>query len=148
MFGDVSSQQIVPRHPIERTFTYRFLVPFIYRSTEFRQRWQYNNLFYITSSYLPTLLLPNKPTLSEFLQARIINPLSMNSTMISVAKARKSGKLCTGFTRTGVSRDDMWGKRRALKYFIQEGKEEVNLVSKKKILLHLSMSSSFLIFRL
>ncbi|KAJ7452152.1 beta-lactamase/transpeptidase-like protein [Mycena galericulata] len=70
-------------------------------STEFREAFQYCNLMYAVLSYLPTALLPSKPSLAQYVQENILDPLGMNATTYSFARANASGNLADSFGRVG-----------------------------------------------
>lgn len=62
---------------------------------------EYNNMMYEVLSYLPTVLLPSKPSLAQYVQENIFAPLGMNSTTYSFARANATGNLADGFGREG-----------------------------------------------
>ncbi|KAJ6630158.1 beta-lactamase/transpeptidase-like protein [Mycena sp. CBHHK59/15] len=70
-------------------------------STEFRQMFQYNNLMYEVLSYLPTALLQSKPSLAQYVKDNIFDPLGMNATTYSFARANATGNLADSFAREG-----------------------------------------------
>ncbi|KIK66161.1 hypothetical protein GYMLUDRAFT_55999 [Collybiopsis luxurians FD-317 M1] len=74
-------------------------------SSEFRETQQYNNLMYMTVSYLPEVLY-GKP-FPQFVQEKIFNPLGMNAT--SYATNRPA--LADGFKKDHSTRreDDVFG---------------------------------------
>ncbi|KAJ7182523.1 beta-lactamase/transpeptidase-like protein [Mycena crocata] len=86
----------LPRHDI--MFGKNDTLPAI-PSAEFRETFQYNNLMYEVLSHLPTALLPHKPSLAQYVQENILNPLGMNSTTYSFGRANASGKLVDSFAR-------------------------------------------------
>ena len=55
---------------------------------DFRETWQYNNLMYATAGYIIELV--TGMTWEEFVKARILEPLGMNSTNFSVDVSKKS----------------------------------------------------------
>ncbi|KAJ7686800.1 beta-lactamase/transpeptidase-like protein [Mycena rosella] len=77
----------------------RYLKP----SVEFRQEFQYNNLMYAVLSYIPTVLLPSKPSLAKYVQDNIFGPLGMKDSTYSFAHANATGKLADSFAREGDS---------------------------------------------
>ncbi|KAF8172753.1 beta-lactamase/transpeptidase-like protein [Mycena galopus ATCC 62051] len=72
-------------------------------SAEFRSQFQarYNNLMYATLSYLPTALLPSKPSFAEYVHENIFEPLGMNSTTYSFQVANATNRLADAFGREG-----------------------------------------------
>jgi CubicO group peptidase (beta-lactamase class C family) len=57
-------------------------------SKDFRETWQYNNLMYIIIGYVIELV--TKMSWSEFIKARIFEPLGMNNSNFSVEVSKKS----------------------------------------------------------
>ncbi|KAJ6463412.1 beta-lactamase/transpeptidase-like protein, partial [Mycena sanguinolenta] len=70
-------------------------------SAEFRSKFQYNNMMYTTLSYLPTVLLPSKPSFAQYVHDNILEPLGMNSTTYSFEVANATNRLADGFGREG-----------------------------------------------
>ncbi|KAJ6463410.1 beta-lactamase/transpeptidase-like protein [Mycena sanguinolenta] len=70
-------------------------------SAEFRSKFQYNSLMYTTLSYLPTVLLPSKPSFAQYVHDNILEPLGMNSTTYSFQVANATNRLADGFGREG-----------------------------------------------
>ncbi|KAK7018015.1 hypothetical protein VNI00_018441 [Paramarasmius palmivorus] len=88
-------------------------------STGFRSNWQYNNILYVMLGYLPTAILPQKPTLAVYVKERIFDPLGLTSATYSLATAKQSGKLADPTAREGINKtEDPFGKgiTRVLRY--------------------------------
>ncbi|KAJ7153556.1 beta-lactamase/transpeptidase-like protein [Mycena crocata] len=102
----------------------RYLKP----SAEFRETFQYNNLMYEVLSYLPTVLLPHKPSLAQYVQENILNPLGMNSTTYSFARANATGKLVDSFAREGDATQNPLNRTvtHALPFWLQLGGDDGN----------------------
>jgi hypothetical protein len=58
---------------------------------------------YTVLSYLPTALLPHKPSFARYVKEHIFNRLQMNSTTFSFAAANATGRLVDGFVRQGIN---------------------------------------------
>jgi CubicO group peptidase (beta-lactamase class C family) len=56
---------------------------------------------YAVLSYLPTVLLPSKPSFAQYVQENIFNPLGMNSTTYSFQIANATNRLADAFGREG-----------------------------------------------
>ncbi|KAJ6462270.1 beta-lactamase/transpeptidase-like protein [Mycena vitilis] len=85
-------------------FTYNDTIPamlqrlkYLKPSAGFREFYQYNNMMYAVLSYLPTVLLPHKPSFVRYVTDNIIAPLGMNSTTYSFAEANATGRMADGF---------------------------------------------------
>ncbi|KAK7055396.1 beta-lactamase domain-containing protein [Favolaschia claudopus] len=96
----------MPRHDV--SLGYSDTVPgFIKRmkylkpSAEFRSKFQYNNLMYTVLSYLPTALVPSKPSFAQYVHDNIFSPLGMNSSTYSFEVANATGRLADAFGREG-----------------------------------------------
>ncbi|KAJ7431232.1 beta-lactamase/transpeptidase-like protein [Mycena latifolia] len=100
-------------------------------SVEFRQEFQYNNLMYAVLSYLPTVLLPSKPSLAHYLQDNIFNPLGMNSTTYSFARANATGNLADSFAREGDATTNplLPAATHALPFWLQVGGDDGNFAA-------------------
>ncbi|KAJ7730392.1 beta-lactamase/transpeptidase-like protein [Mycena maculata] len=99
-------------------------------STEFRETFQYNNLMYITLSYLPTALLPSKPPFAQYVQENIFDSLGMNATTYSFARANASGLLADGFARTSaVTQNPINASALPIPFWFQAGGDEGNVAS-------------------
>ncbi|KAJ6462271.1 beta-lactamase/transpeptidase-like protein [Mycena vitilis] len=83
-------------------------------SAGFREFYQYTNMMYAILSYLPTVLLPHKPSFTRYVTDNIIAPLGLNSTTYSFAEANATGRLADGFVV------DTAGNWRARPYFLGE----------------------------
>ncbi|KAE9396088.1 beta-lactamase/transpeptidase-like protein [Gymnopus androsaceus JB14] len=68
-------------------------------SASFRDIYQYTNVMYIVLSYLPSALIPSKPTYAEYVSEYIFKPLGLNSTTFSGTTASQSGRMADGFAR-------------------------------------------------
>ncbi|KAJ6469452.1 beta-lactamase/transpeptidase-like protein [Mycena sanguinolenta] len=69
-------------------------------------RWthqEYNNMMYAILSYLPTVLLPDKPSFASYVTDNLISPLGLNSTTYSFASANATGRMANGFTREATT---------------------------------------------
>ena len=67
------------------------------------QGFKYNNMMYAILSYLPTVLLPDKPSFARYVTDNIISPLGLNSTTYSFASANATGRMANGFVREATS---------------------------------------------
>ncbi|KAJ6463409.1 beta-lactamase/transpeptidase-like protein [Mycena sanguinolenta] len=76
-------------------------IKYLKPSAEFRSKFQYNNMMYTTLSYLPTVLLPSKPSFAQYVHDNILEPLGMNSTTYSFQVANATNRLADGFGREG-----------------------------------------------
>ncbi|KAJ7662523.1 beta-lactamase/transpeptidase-like protein [Mycena polygramma] len=83
-------------------------------SAGFREFYQYSNVMYAILSYLPTVLLPHKPSFTRYVTDNIIAPLGLNSTTYSFAEANATGRLADGFVV------DIAGNWHARPYFLGE----------------------------
>ncbi|KAJ7222488.1 beta-lactamase/transpeptidase-like protein [Mycena pura] len=128
----------MPRHDV--SFGYNDTVASIIKrmkylkpSSEFRETFQYCNLMYSVLSYLPTALLPSKPTLAQYVQESIFDKLGMNSTTYSFARANASGKLADSFAHEGdVTQNPLNGTRTVthpIPFWLQTGGDEGNFAS-------------------
>lgn len=84
---------------------------------------------YEVLSYLPTAVLPSKPSLAEYVKANILEPLGMNSTTYSFDVANATGNLADGFSRQGINFTEnpfAKGVTRVIPYWIQTGGENGN----------------------
>ncbi|KAE9390247.1 beta-lactamase/transpeptidase-like protein [Gymnopus androsaceus JB14] len=68
-------------------------------SANFREIFQYTNIMYIVLSYLPSALIPSKPTYAEYVSEYIFKPLGLNWTTFSGTTASQSGRMADGFAR-------------------------------------------------
>ncbi|KAJ6569366.1 beta-lactamase/transpeptidase-like protein [Mycena capillaripes] len=75
-------------------------------STGFRDIFQYNNIMYSVLGYLPTALLPHRPTFAEYATKYILEPLGMNSSTYSFSEATATGRMADGFGRDGVNKTE------------------------------------------
>ncbi|KAK0186837.1 beta-lactamase/transpeptidase-like protein [Armillaria mellea] len=75
-------------------------------SAEFRDIYQYNNNMYMLLSYLPEILLPDKPPFARYVKEHIFEPLGLTSTTYSVNVARASGNLAQGMARDRVNKTE------------------------------------------
>ncbi|KAF4593587.1 hypothetical protein EYR40_008374 [Pleurotus pulmonarius] len=104
---------------------FHFLKP----SAEFRQTFQYTNIMYTLLSYIPTSVLPSKPSFTRYVKANIFDPLGMNSTTYSFNVANATGNLADGFKKqqlnSSASPFDA-GIPRALPFWAQVGGEDGN----------------------
>jgi CubicO group peptidase (beta-lactamase class C family) len=82
-------------HLVQKLERLQYLKP----SAEFRETLQYTNIMYAVLSYLPTALLPDKPSFARYVKEHIIDPLGMNSTTYSFIEANTTGRLADGFGR-------------------------------------------------
>ncbi|KAL0953877.1 hypothetical protein HGRIS_005051 [Hohenbuehelia grisea] len=124
----------LPRH--DHVFHVNDSIPDVIRhaqslrsSGEFRESFQYTNLMYNIISYLPTVLLPGRPSFARYVKENIFQPLGLNSTTFSFEAANKTGKLADGMDREDVVGllDD--GPARAIPYWSQTGGEDGNVMS-------------------
>ncbi|KAF7373511.1 Beta-lactamase domain-containing protein [Mycena sanguinolenta] len=91
-------------------------------SAEFRSKFQYNNLMYTTLSYLPTALLPSKPTFAQYVHDNILEPLGMNSTTYSFQVANATNRLADGFGREGdTSMNPITQPSHSMPFWLQAG---------------------------
>ncbi|KAJ7210967.1 beta-lactamase/transpeptidase-like protein [Mycena rebaudengoi] len=65
-------------------------------STGFREDLQYTNLMYIVLSYLPTALVPGRPSFERYVKEHIFDPLGLNPTTYSFAAANGTGRMADG----------------------------------------------------
>ncbi|KAF7334316.1 Beta-lactamase class penicillin binding protein [Mycena sanguinolenta] len=72
-------------------------------SAPFRWAFQYTNMMYAILSYLPTVLLPDKPSFVRYITDNIISPLGLNSTTYSYAVANATGRMANGFAREATT---------------------------------------------
>ncbi|KAF7431198.1 hypothetical protein PC9H_006919 [Pleurotus ostreatus] len=104
---------------------FHFLKP----SAEFRQTFQYTNIMYTLLSYIPTSILPSKPSFTRYVGANIFEPLGMSSTTYSFNVAHATGNLADGFKKqqlnSSASPFDA-GIPRALPFWAQVGGEDGN----------------------
>ncbi|KAJ7270753.1 beta-lactamase/transpeptidase-like protein [Mycena haematopus] len=96
----------MPRHDVSLGFSDTVLdiikrMKYLKPSAEFRSKFQYNNLMYVVLSYLPTVLLPSKPSFAQYVHDNIFEPLGMNSTTYSFQVANATSRLADGFGREG-----------------------------------------------
>ncbi|KAJ7249450.1 beta-lactamase/transpeptidase-like protein [Mycena rebaudengoi] len=75
-------------------------------STGFREDLQYNNLMYAVLSYLPTVLVPGRPSFARYVKEHIFDPLGLNSTTYSFAVANSTGRMADGFVRLAINYTD------------------------------------------
>ncbi|KAJ7111219.1 beta-lactamase/transpeptidase-like protein [Mycena epipterygia] len=97
----------------------KYLTP----SAGFRDTWQYNNIMYAVLSYLPTAILPHKPSFARYVTDNILDPLGMNSTTYSFAVANATGRMADGFAREGMNTTKNpldGGTTRILPYFFKD----------------------------
>ncbi|KAJ7855003.1 beta-lactamase/transpeptidase-like protein [Mycena olivaceomarginata] len=92
-------------------------------SAEFRSKFQYNNLMYAVLSYLPTVLHPSKPSLAQYVQENIFEPLGMNSTTYSFQRANATNRLADAFGREGdpTTNPLLPGGSHAMPFWLQVG---------------------------
>ncbi|KAJ7146054.1 beta-lactamase/transpeptidase-like protein [Mycena epipterygia] len=126
----------MPRHDV--MFGYADTLPSIIKrmkylkpSAEFRETFQYNNMMFEVLSYLPTVLLPSKPSLAQYVQENIFAPLGMNATTYSFARANATGNLADGFGREGDPTMNPLENTvtHALPFWLQVGGDEGNFAS-------------------
>ncbi|KAK0186865.1 beta-lactamase/transpeptidase-like protein [Armillaria mellea] len=125
----------LPRHDLMYAWTddmhsllarFKFLQP----STEFRDKWQYNNNMYTLLSYLPTVLLQTPYT--QYVKERIFDPLGLSSTTFFGKVATESGNLAEGISRDHVNRtEDLFGQGilRSMPYWIPVDGNDGSLLS-------------------
>ncbi|KAJ7303572.1 beta-lactamase/transpeptidase-like protein [Mycena albidolilacea] len=120
----------MPRH--DATYGLSDTVPAIIKrlkylepSAEFRSKFQYNNLMYTVLSYLPTVLHPSKPSLAQYVQENIFEPLGMNSTTYSFQRANATNMLAESFGREGdpTTNPLLPGGAHAMPFWLQVGDE-------------------------
>ncbi|KAG7440325.1 beta-lactamase/transpeptidase-like protein [Guyanagaster necrorhizus] len=107
---------------------FKFLRP----STEFRDKWQYNNNMYTLLSYLPTVLLPSRIPYTQYVKEHIFDPLGLSSTTFSGNVALESGNLAEGIARDQVNRtEDLFGQGilRSMPYWISVDGNDGSLLS-------------------
>lgn len=107
---------------------FKFLRP----STEFRDKWQYNNNMYTLLSYLPTVLLQSKTPYTQYVKEHIFDPLGLSSTTFFGKVAMESGNLAEGITRDQVNRtEDLFGQGtlRSMPYWIPADGNDGSLLS-------------------
>ncbi|KAJ6469451.1 beta-lactamase/transpeptidase-like protein [Mycena sanguinolenta] len=99
----------LPRHDFGY-FYYNDTIPalvermqYLKPSAPFRWAWQYNNMMYAILSYLPTVLLPDKPSFASYVTDNIISPLGLNSTTYYFASANATGRMADGFAREATT---------------------------------------------
>ncbi|KAG5649740.1 hypothetical protein H0H81_002237 [Sphagnurus paluster] len=105
---------------------------YLRQSAGFRDVWQYNNNMYTTLSYLPTLLLPNKPPFARYVKEFIFDKLGMNRTTYDYNKANAEGLRADGMAREGldVYKDPFSGTPRAVQYWTsQTGGEDGSVLA-------------------
>ncbi|KAJ6520594.1 beta-lactamase/transpeptidase-like protein [Mycena vulgaris] len=126
----------LPRH--DAALGYGDTLPAIIRrlkylkpSTEFRTKFQYNNLMYAVLSYIPTAVLPSKPSLAHYLKDNVFEPLGMNSTTYSFACANATGKLADSFAQEGDATVNplLPAPSHALPFWLQVGGDDGNFAS-------------------
>ncbi|KAK0470762.1 beta-lactamase/transpeptidase-like protein, partial [Armillaria novae-zelandiae] len=99
-------------------------------STEFRDKWQYNNNMYTLLSYLPTVLLQIPYT--RYVKEHIFDPLGLGSTTFFGKVATESGDLAEGISRDHVNRtEDLFGQGvlRSMPYWIPVDENDGSLLS-------------------
>ncbi|KAJ7938345.1 beta-lactamase/transpeptidase-like protein [Mycena leptocephala] len=126
----------MPRHDVSLGFSdtlpaiikrLKYLKP----SAEFRQKFQYCNLMYAVLSYLPTVLLPSKPSFAQYVQENIFNPLGMNSTTYSFQIANATNRLADAFGREGdpTTNPLAHGATHPMPFWLQVGGDGGNFAS-------------------
>lgn len=96
-------------------------------SLGFREGTQYNNFMYVVLSYLPTVLLPNKPPFGRYVKEHILDPLGMNSSTYSFAVANDTGRMADGFARENINTTENPlgpGTTRVLPFFFPNSTED------------------------
>ncbi|KAK0458282.1 beta-lactamase/transpeptidase-like protein [Desarmillaria tabescens] len=107
---------------------FKFLRP----STEFRDKWQYNNNMYTLLSYLPTVVLPSRTPYTQYVKEHIFDPLGLSSTTFFGNIALESGNLAEGISRDKVNRtEDLFGQGtlRSMPYWIPVDGNDGSLLS-------------------
>ncbi|KAF9269747.1 beta-lactamase/transpeptidase-like protein [Marasmius fiardii PR-910] len=98
-------------------------------SSGFRETWQYSNNMYTLLSYLPTALIPSRPSFGRYVRDHVLNPLGLHSTTYSPRVARGSGNLADPLAREGVNKTENIfgkGKPRVMRFpgwFLDEGED-------------------------
>ncbi|TRM58482.1 beta-lactamase/transpeptidase-like protein [Schizophyllum amplum] len=115
----------IPRHDVgyssnETVESVMRKLPYLKPSAAFRTTWQYNNIMYTALSYLPSLVLPSKPTIAEYVKTNIFDALDMHDSTYSSRKALSSGRLADGFARQVNDSRDIFEKgiTRTIPFFI------------------------------
>lgn len=54
---------------------------------------------YRVLSYIPSSILPDRPTYARYVKSRILEPLGLNGITYSTLLANKTGRLADAFTR-------------------------------------------------
>jgi CubicO group peptidase (beta-lactamase class C family) len=96
-------------------------------SLGFREGTQYNNFMYVVLSYLPTVLLPNKPPFGRYVKEHILDPLGMNSSTYSFTVANGTGRMADGFAREKINTTENPlgpGTTRVLPFFFPNSTED------------------------
>ncbi|KAJ7629968.1 beta-lactamase/transpeptidase-like protein [Mycena polygramma] len=125
----------MPRHDVSLSISdtlpaiikrIRYMKP----SAEFRQKFQYSNLMYAVLSYLPTVLLPSKPSLAQYADENIFKPLGMNSTTYSFEIANATNRLADAFAREGdPTTNPLVATTHAIPFWLQVGGTDGNFAS-------------------
>jgi hypothetical protein len=78
---------------------------------------------YAVLSYLPTVLHPSKPSLAQYVQENIFEPLGMNSTTYSFQRANATNRLADAFGREGdpTTNPLLPGGSHAMPFWLQVG---------------------------
>ncbi|TRM58472.1 beta-lactamase/transpeptidase-like protein [Schizophyllum amplum] len=84
-------------------------LPHLKPSADLRTIWQYNNIMYVALSYLPTLVLPSRPSIAQYVKEHVFDPLDLHDTTYSSRKALSSGRLADGFARQVNYSGDIFG---------------------------------------
>ncbi|KAF8995769.1 beta-lactamase/transpeptidase-like protein [Cyathus striatus] len=110
-----------PEGPLGIIKTLRNLRP----SAEFRDTFQYNNLMYITLSYLPQVLL--NQSYESYVSQHILTPLGMNSTTFSVEEATHGMRFAHGYVphMKDLTRGYNETKVATFPYYVRPGDESV-----------------------
>ncbi|KAJ7058190.1 beta-lactamase/transpeptidase-like protein [Mycena amicta] len=100
-------------------------------SVGFRETLQYNNIAYAVLSYLPTVLLPSKPSLAQYVQENIFDKLGMGSSTYSFARANATGKMADSFAREGNATTNplVPGQTHPIPFWLQLGGDDGNFAS-------------------
>ncbi|KAF7297131.1 Beta-lactamase domain-containing protein [Mycena indigotica] len=100
-------------------------------STGFRETLQYNNLMYAVLSYLPTVLLPSKPSLAKYVKENIFDQLGMKSSTYSFTWANATGKMADSFAREANATTNplLPGRTHPIPFWLQLGGDQGNFAS-------------------
>ncbi|KAJ7908943.1 beta-lactamase/transpeptidase-like protein [Mycena leptocephala] len=102
-------------------------IQYLKPSLGFREGTQYNNFMYVVLSYLPTVLLPNKPPFGRYVKEHILDPLGMNSSTYSFTVANGTGRMADGFAREKINTTENPlgpGTTRVLPFFFPNSTED------------------------